>query len=301
MDGLARSELSLPFEAVRGRDLPRLLRAVDDPRLFPGARVVADARALFGGLGLDPQGRAGVTLDLTPRPRKDARPLALPVEVPGDVRISATPRGGVLDLRALLHELGAVAYYAQVASPRVEFRRLGGVVPRTWSVLFEEVAGDPAWLLERTGDTEHHLAPVVHAAAARRLHLARDAALRLLLEVRRPRDPARARELVERAWARPVTQDETTVLLAARDPLLHSADALRAMLLAAEAEAFLARRAAGSPWWRDARNGAWLRRAFAEGARLPPEALAAAMGARAVAPAALADLARARVRWADER
>jgi hypothetical protein len=306
MEALARSELDLPLDALRGRDLPRLFRAVDDPRLFPQARVLADARALFGGLGLDPGAKgAGVTLDLAARPRKDPRALALPVDVPGDVRISFAPTGGLFDLRALLHEMGAASYWTHVASPRVEFRRLGDVVVRTWGLLFEEVAGDPAWLLERTGDTEHHIAPAVRAAAARRLHAARDAAARLLLEVRRPQDPARAREhaaqVLERAWSRPVSAHETALALASRDPLLRAADELRATLLAAQAEAFLASRAGGPPWWREARSGAWLRRAFADGARVSPEDLARAFGAPAVRPAALAEVARARVRWAADR
>jgi hypothetical protein len=298
MAGLAQPELGAA-DAVRGHDVPRLFRAAQDPRLFPGDRLLADVRALFGGLGLDLASRPGATFDTEARPRKDPRALALPIDVPGDVRLSVVPGGGVAEARALLHEMAAAVFYAHVESPRVEYRRLGDVVARAWSQLFEQVAGDPAWLLARTGDSEHHLAPLVRAAAALRLHAAREAAARVLLELRRPRTAAEASALLERAFLRPATREEATLALAERDPLLHSADALRAALLAAQAESFLTARAKG-PWWAEPRNGAWLRRAFAEGARPSPAALAAALGAPRLRAEPLAELARERLRWADE-
>jgi hypothetical protein len=295
---LARAELDVAPDAVRGRDVPRLLRASND-RLFPAARLLADARALFAPLGLDPTQRAGVSIDAEPRPRKDPRPLALPVDVPGDVRLSFVPAPGGPELRALVHELASASYYASVQSPHLEFRRLGGVVVRSWSLLFEEVLGDPAWLLARTGDTEHHLAPVVRAAAARRLHAARDAAVRVLLEARRPRNAADAATFLERAWLRPVGPEEAAVALADRDPLLQSADALRATLFAAQAELLLGR--GGAPWWKTPRSGPFIRNAFAEGARHPPGAIVRALGAPGLRAAPLAELAGERLRWAEGR
>jgi hypothetical protein len=299
---LARSELKVGPEAVRGQDLPRLLRAAQEPRLFPGPRLLADARATFAGLGLDFEKRPGARMDTDARPRKVPRALALPVEVPGDVRLSVIPGAGVPDLRALLHELAAATSYSSIESPHVEFRRLGAVTARSWGILFEELAGDPAWLAARTGENDHHLSPVVRVAAARRLHAAREAALRVLLEVRRPRTAEEAVALLERAYAHPASADEVALALSDRDPLLQSADALRAMLVAAQAEATLGAwsAAAGSPWWKDPKNGAWLSRAFAEGSRPTPAAIARALGASGLRAAALADRTRERLRWADE-
>ena len=299
---LARAELKVGPEAVRGQDLPRLLRAAQEPRLFPGPRLLADARSTFAGLGLDFEKRPGAHMDAEARPRKVPRALALPVEVPKDVRLSVIPGAGIPDLRALLHELGVATTYASIESPRVEFRRLGVVTPRSWGLLFEELAGDPAWLFARTGENDHHLSPIVRVAAARRLHAAREAAVRVLLEVRRPRTAEEAVALLERASAHPVSADEVALALADRDPLLQSADALRAMLVAAQAEATLGAWsvAGGNPWWKDPKSGAWLSRTFAEGSRPTPAAIARALSAPGLRAAPLADLTRERLRWADE-
>jgi hypothetical protein len=302
MESLSRAELGRPLAEVRGADVPRLFRSAQDPRLFPAARMLGDARSLFAGLKLDLASRPGAVLDLDARPRKDPRPLALPVSVPGDVRLSAVPGGGFAELRALLHEMALASFYAHIESPRVEFRRLGNATGETWALLFEELAGDPGWLMERTGDTEHHLAPIVRSAAARRLHGVRDAAARLLLELRRPANAAEAAKMatgvLERAFARPVSQDEVALALAERDPLLQSAVALRAGVLAAQAEGFFAA-GAGPSWWKDARVAEYLARAFAEGSRPDAQALAAAFGSSRLDATALAIRSRERIRWAE--
>jgi hypothetical protein len=201
--------------------------------------------------------------------------------------------------------MGVAAFYASVATPVLEFRRLGSVTAETWAGLFEDLAGDPRWLAERTGQSEERIAPIVRAAATRRLHQARRLAARILVEIGRgseagARDAAASRAIFERAFARPVGAEELELLLLQRDPLLEAADSLRAMLLAAQAQAFLAARGDG-PWWRSAENGAWLAAAFAEGSRLGPEERARAFGAAAVDAAALAASARTRAAAAGVR
>jgi hypothetical protein len=294
---LARLEMGQDLSSLRGRDVPRLLRAGEDVRAFPAGRATVDVGETLAALGLQLANRPGAVLDLEARPGKDPRPLALPVEVPGSVRVSFAPQGGAAELRALLHEMGAATFYAHVTSPVLEFRRLGTVTAEAWAFLFEDLAGDPAWLAERTGLAESHVAPLVRAAAARRLLGARTLAARILVEIAREREPGRARDVaravLESAFARPVEADELELFLQERDPLLESADALRALLLAAQAEAFLTGRA-GSSWWRSKESGAWLATAFAEGSRLAPAELARAFGAANVDASALESSSRAR-------
>jgi hypothetical protein len=297
MDGLARAEMRKPLGELRERDVPRLLRAGDDRNAFPAGRGAADARATFSALGLELAARPGIVLDGEARQGKDPRALTLPVSVPGSVRVSYAPPSGAVDVANLLHELGAAAYYAYVDTPVVEFRRLGTVTAEAWAGLFADLVGHPAWLAERTGDTDEHLAPLVRATAARRLHRARTLAVRILDEVARARDPEgagrTARARLERAVLRPVERDELQLFVADRDPLLESADALRALLLAAQAEQFLAGR--GDPaWWRSTANGAWLGAAFAAGSRLAPLELARTLGAERIDSAALTRSTRAR-------
>jgi hypothetical protein len=292
------------LSGLRGSDLPRLLRVGEDARAFPAGHALTDVRETLSELGLDLERRPGVVLDLEARPGKDPRPLALPVEVPGSVRVSFASQGGAAELRALLHEVGAATFYAHVATPVLEFRRLGTVTAECWAFLFEDLAGDPAWLSERTGLADTHLAPIVRTVAARRLHAARTLAARILVEIAREREPGRAREaakaVLESAFARPVDPDELQLFLQDRDPLLESADTLRAILLAAQAQAFLTGRA-GPSWWRSKESGRWLAAAFAEGSRRDPTDLARSFGAPGVDASAFAAASRVRAAAAGVR
>jgi hypothetical protein len=304
VDDLARRELSLSLSALRRRDWPRLLRLAHEPRAFPAARLVEDGTAALAGLGLDAKALPGLAVDAEPRPGKSPRPLMLPLEVPGKVRVSAIPGGGHAESRAFLHELGAGAYYAGVKASSVEFRRLGPASgPETWGRLLAGLAGDPAWLAERAGLSNHALGREVRAALAERLHEARLSAARLLAEVERA-DPTRAPgadvRLLSRAECRAVEAEEARRWPLGRDPLLRSAEALRAQLLAAQVEAFLAKRAGTRAWWRSKENGEWLANTWAAGSRPTAEELSLAMGYAALDPSALAAIARARIQTAGQ-
>jgi hypothetical protein len=287
---LARVELSRRLPDVRGRDVPRLFRAAEDPRSFPAPRLAGDAEGTFAAMGLAVSGRPGVLVDADARPGKDPRALALPVEVPGSVRVSYAPLAGAAELRGLLHELGAAAFYSHVSTPVMEFRRLGAVTADAWAGLFEDLAADPAWLAEHTGLAETHVDAIVRAATARQLHRARALAARLLVELGRAGGPAfgpnTAKAVLERAFARPVEADELELFLSERDPLLECADALRALLVAAQADAYLVERVP-APWWRGKEAGALLADLFADGSRLDPATLSRALGAAGVDARAL--------------
>lgn len=295
LDALGRVELGKGLADLRGRDLPRLFRAGEDSRTFPPARLASVPEGVLAGVGLALAGPPPLLVDAESRTGKDPRALTLPVEVPGSVRLSYTAGGGGGELRGLLHEVGAAAYYARITSPVLEFKRLGAVTAEAWALLFEGLAGDPGWLAERTGLAEGHLAPLVRAAAARRLHQARTLAARVLVELARAngQDAATTRPILERAFARTVEADELDLFLAERDPLLAAADTLRSLLLAAQAEQHLVARAQG-PWWRSPGSGAALDAAFAAGSRLAPVDLAHELGAASLDGAALAESARAR-------
>ena len=295
---LARRELGTLPGGLRERDVPRLERLAHEGRAFPAARLRDDGVAAFRGLGIDLAALPGFEIDDATRPGKHPRPLMLPVEVPGAVRISIRPAGGAAEARAFLRELGAGVALAHVRSPVLEFRRLG---PASWSGawgrLFAGLAGHPDWLAERVGPGNHGLSREARAAWLGRLHEARLAAARLGAELEAARSPGRDGEIraawLGRALAGPAEAAEGARALP-RDPLLHSAETLRAELLAAQAEAFLSQRA-GGPFWRSRENGEWLRRAWAEGTRPTPAEMSRAMGFQAPDPSALAALARARI------
>lgn len=296
---LARRELELPAGELRERDLPRLERLSHEARAFPAARLREDGAAAFRGLGIDLSALSGLSVDDAARPGKRPQPLMLPVAVPGGIRISLRPAGGAAEARAFLRELGAGVALAHVKSTSVEFRRLG---PSSWSGawgrLFAGLTGHPDWLAERAGLPGHGLAREVRAAWLERLHEVRLAAARVGAEVEAARSPGHGGEIRARWLGRALaaaSEPAAAERALPRDPLLRSAEALRAELVAAQAEVFLVKRGGGAAFWRSRGNGDWLRRAWAEGSRPTAEELALAMGFPAVEPSALAGLASARI------
>ena len=98
---------------------------------------------------------------------------------------------------------------------------------------------------------------------------------------------------LSRALCRPVTAEDAARWPLPRDPLLRSADALRATLLAAQLEAALSGRG-GQPWWRQPETGPFLAGLWAGGSARTPEELARAAGLGGIDPAPLAQLSRRR-------
>jgi hypothetical protein len=298
LDELARRE-GLARDEIRASDLPWLLRTTAPAAAFPGDRQLDAAAALLGGIGLDLSKQHNLHLDPAARAGKIPHAIAIPLDPPGDVRLSTAPVAGLDALRGVLHELGVAEHYAHVRPGPPELRRLGpAAIPEAWGILFEEVGGDPAWLAERGLDVEHAKAEA-RTAAARRLLRAREAAARVLAAIARARAPAESASedarLLARAHGCPADRDPFPPL--EPDPLLRSAEALRAELLAAQAELFLEAKA-GAAWWRSPASGGWLRGAWAEGGRRTAEEVSLAMGQQGLDPAALEVLVKRRG-WPD--
>ena len=296
MDALARGETGSSLAATHLRDLPRILRASHEPKAHPASRLVADGQAAAASAGVDLAAR--VKLDDRVAADKSQRPLAVPVQVPGDVRLSTMPSGGASEARAFLHELGVALFYSGIQAEAVEVRRLGSpAVAATWGYLFEGLAADPAWLQDRSGIVGHGLAREIRAAQAERLHAVRMQAARLLREVERSRGAAPGAagdaKVLARALCRPVGTDDAARWPIARDPLLSSADGLRGALLAAQIEAALAEKG-GGPWWRWKGAPGWLAPIWAAGAVANPEDLARSAGVGALSAEPLARSARTR-------
>jgi hypothetical protein len=296
LDALARKELLTTVDRLRERDLPRLLRTTAPPGAFPASGLLGDAEAVLGGLGLDLPAGGHLTIDAAPRPGKLPRPLAVPVRLPEDVRLSVAPVAGLDAARALFHELGVAQAAARCAEGPVEDRRLGSAaLAEAWGTLLASVTASPDWL------AAHGLEPEavrreVRTAAARRLHAVRQAAARVLIEVARARAPAglqaTAGAIGARAMGHPLDATDPLPWVLEPDPLLRSAEALQAALLAAQVEAHL-EAAAGGPWWRSRASGVWLALAWSQGGRRTPSEVAGALGAGGLEPGALDALVRA--------
>jgi len=289
LDALARQELRSPSDRLRERDLPRLLRTTAPVATFPAPRLLPTAEAVLAGLGLDLAAGGHLTVDAVARPGKLPIPLAVPVEVPGRVRLSLAPVAGLDALRGLLHELGTAQAAARVTAPGLAERRLvAPAAAEAWGLLLSEVTASPAWLTSQGLEAEGARREA-RVAAARRLHAARRAAARVLVEVARAREPASVQALWAtlgpRSLGHPIDRGEPPPGAHLPDPLLEAAETLRAILLAAQVEAHL--ETLGAPWWRSPEAGAWLKSTWAEGARRTPEAVARTLGASGLDPAAL--------------
>jgi hypothetical protein len=270
LDALARRELGSSGSRLREYDLPRLFRTTASPGAFPADRLVADVAEILAGLGLDLSAGGKLTVDAALRPGKLTRPLAVPVEVPGQIRLSLTPLAGLDAVRALLHEVGVGLSLAHVApTAPFEDRRLPPAWhTQAWGLLFEEIASNPDWL------RAHGLSPEAAQReadldAGRLIHATRAAAATVLIELVRAQDPASAAarwaELGPRALGHPIDRRDPPPWRLDPDPLLRAADTLRAHLLARQLSASLAALAGDRPWWRSPAAGDWLRRAWAHG------------------------------------
>jgi len=310
--GTAQRNLGVTVDRLRRADLPRLLRsAAADPQ-FPPGKGWASAQATLGAVGAD---LGKVRVDAEPSPSKAARPLALLVDPPRDVRLSVRPTGGFEEQRAVLHEAARAAGGAATDVPRWELAQLGpGSAAEGVAQLFEELAGDPAWLREQTALRGEPLDDLVHTQATRRLLAARRAAALVLFEIRRREGPGTAeanaslyRQLLQRATFAGFSDDDAGRWALDADGWLRAATHLQGALLAAQLQQALEKTPAGGApaagasdggkpppethWWHEPGTGAVLRKIWAQGRSGTGQDAARAFGALALDPAALAALA----------
>ena len=237
--GTAQRSLGLTPDRLRRSDLPRLVRSAAADASFAAGRALPAARAALGDLAL-----ARVLVDAEPSPSKGARPLALLVDPPADVRLSLRPAGGFEEQRATLHEAARAQGGALTAAPRWELAQLGdGGAAEAVAGLYEQLSGDPQWLRETTLLRGEPLDDLVQAQATRRVLAARRAAALVLFEIRRRAQPttpeataALYRGLLQRATLAVLTDEDGARWALESDPFLRAATTLQAALAAAQLE-----------------------------------------------------------------
>lgn len=289
MERLSQRELMLPYNKLTRADLPRLFRAREVEDAFPEKELLLRAHGTLAGLGIDLDALSNVHVDSRPLPRKNSRPLALPVDVPGDVRFSVKPVSGVLNQARLLHELGHALHCAFTQEKRFELAKLGNpTVGEAYSSLFEDLLEDPVWLEEHAGVRGEERAKYLATTSAHKLFLLRRAAGRLLyqLELRRhPNADARAlyRSILARTDALPMTDDDAARYLVDLEDFFQSADTFRAWLLAGQLQGQLKARF-GPAWWHSAEAGLFLKALWAHGNAFSAREVAQAIGETGIEP-----------------
>ena len=291
--------IGVTADRLRRSDLARLVRSAPADAEFPARRAWPAAKEVFRQIGVEvPQ---ALRVDAEPSPSKGARPLALLVDPPADVRLSLRPAGGFEEQRATLHEGARALGGALTAAPRWELLQLGdGSAAEGAAQLFEELAGDPDWLRATTQLRGEPLDDLVHTQAVRRLLAARRAAALVLFEIRR-REGARTaaaqaalyRGLIQRATFAVLSDDDAGRWALEAESFMRSAPALQGALLAAQ----LGAQKDKAPWWTSSDAGAALRKLWAGGRSLTAIEAARALGQTTLDPAALAAAAAAQLAY----
>ncbi len=199
-------------------DLPRAHRAAWADALLP-ADPVAHLRAELATLGIQER----FTLDAAPRTGKSPRAFCAAVTVPGDVHLVVAPRGGLSDVEALFHEAGHAIYLSH-RDPRAPFEDRH-LTDRAHA----EALAFALEALATRGIADERLA--AHRAAMARLrvrHLAASLLHDLDLLDHGPDRVLRERYARRMASATGLTWPSAPWLTAV-DPLLSSADYLRAL------------------------------------------------------------------------
>jgi hypothetical protein len=288
--------LGVTSDRVRRADLPRLVRTgAADPQFALGKAWpnVRDALAQVGAAL--PQ---ALRVDAEPSPSKGARPLALLVEPPDDVRLSLRPTGGFEEQRATLHEGARAAGGVFTSVPRWELAQLGdGSAAEGLAQLFEALAGDPEWLRATTQLRGEPLDDLVHTEATRRLLAARRAAAMVLFEIRRREEPRTAeaqaalyRGLLQRALYCGLSEEDSSRWALESDAFMRTATPLFGAILAAQLEL-----AFGEAWWKTQRPV--LKEIWSGGRSTTAAAAAELAGLKRLDPKALAAIADRRLSY----
>ena len=322
---ISMKNLGLPADRLNRADLPRLLRVTGADPEFPPGGGHEHSRKLLAGAGVDAATLDGIRLDAEPRPAKGARPLALLVDPPRDVRLSYRGTGGFEEMRGLLHEAARAAGGALTdPQQRWELSQLGdGTGAEGVARLFEGLVGDPLWLRESTRLRGEPLDEIVHTQATRRLLAARRSAALVLFEVRRRKgapDPAALyRGLLQEATFALHTEDDARRWPLEADAWIRHAAGLQGEILAATLEIALRREAgdrsgaagffdeeeegepkpvvqpSGPPWWRAEQTPPLLKRIWSLGRSASAENALRAAKLDALDPELLAAVADERL------
>jgi len=248
-----------------------------EPRRFP--RILEGTVA---GLGMDLGKRAGVTIDLEPRPNQAPGAFFVPVRVPGDVRLVLNPRGGWEDMSSALHATGHLEHSVHVpvgTPPSLGY--LGDAsVSQGDALLVEGLLGEPEWLEESVGMGESVRVAFIDFYALAMLYRLRLLGGQLIYELGLHRGGEHA---IHRALYSGTLGLLTGVrwpeemYLATDHDLSHSGTSLRATMLAGILDQELRRRH-GDVWWRSSDAGELLRDLFERGSAWNAERVVAHLG-----------------------
>jgi hypothetical protein len=278
-----RENVGVEPSLFRRYDTGRLFRAARFDRYFPSAGLLPSVRSTYRKLGFDPALQPGLALDTAARPLKNPRAACFPVDVPGDIRLSIKPVGGMDDYAALYHEMGHAQHYANTTERALEFSSLGeATLSETYAFLSEYLLCNPAWMRQNLTMPVPLLKAYGRTCAFQRLYFVRRYAAKVLFERALFEGRKDAEDLYAQLQARAlrihIHPSDARRAFADTDPHFYSAVYLRAWMLQAQLEQYLAS-SFGANWFENPGAGTFLRELWEQGDRLNAEGLLQRIGA----------------------
>ena len=134
-------------------DIPYAFRGEEFDRYFEKDKLVDAFSRTLKGMGLDPDKRTNIELDLEERPKKTPRAFCAPIKVPEQVKLVIKPTGGWRDYDAFFHEGGHAWHFGNTKKDLpAEYRYLGdNSVTESFAFLFNYLTTNPLWLKEVLG------------------------------------------------------------------------------------------------------------------------------------------------------
>ena len=143
------ARLGRPLEDLNRSHALRLLRIDDFDKYFAKNSLMEFVHKTFLGLGLDLARQKDIIIDIDDSPEQTPNAICVPVDLPGEIHVMLKPVGGLVDLEALLHEMGH-AFFLRGFSAKspVEHRRLcrSSALDETFAFLFMQLIENPVWL-----------------------------------------------------------------------------------------------------------------------------------------------------------
>ncbi|MFH0958299.1 MAG: hypothetical protein V1897_06310 [Pseudomonadota bacterium] len=145
------ARLGHPLETLNRSHTLRLMRIDAYDEYFPGSSLKEIVARTVKGLGLDLKKRKDIIIDIKDDARRNSDAICVPVDIPGEIRILVKPIGGIVDMEALLHEMGH-AYFVSGFSREtpVEYRRLtrSPALDEAFAFLFMQLLENSKWLTD---------------------------------------------------------------------------------------------------------------------------------------------------------
>ena len=244
MERWTQEELGLPLAECERHDIAYLLRAREFDHAFPESGLIPTLEATVSDLAVSLR---HISLDLDKRPTKSPRAFCSPVRVPDEIYLVVSPKGGIDDYSALLHECGHSLHFAHV-DPDLpyEFRYLGdNSVTETFAFTMEHFALEAGWLARHTALSEGEIARYRYHGFRQLLFMVRRYCAKLLyeLELHDTRLLAGKDELYQRHLQAALKYKHfREYWLFDTDEGFYSAQYLRAWILSAQLRAHLRKR-----------------------------------------------------------